>query len=264
VPVIKVKSPVKLERAEIIKAENIIFKDRSARIPILEVDESILNELIEDNVNSIIGEDIGHCQEREAQVGKEIEARILRRQKPILIDEFTINNLDKPVEISSSRVPEDTVPISEVQEEVQHAYDKGFDDGQQITISTFKAELESHQQWVKNFDEIVKVLQKHYIEELKKFEDSLASLAVVVAEHILEREVDNDSSIVIEQTKKAIRSLDDDIIFKIHLNPHDVEVLKEVKSELLPDSSALSQVEITADNSVERGGCTTGTCKILG
>jgi flagellar assembly protein FliH len=49
--------------------------------------------------------------------------------------------------------------------------------------------------------------------------------------------------------------LDGDVIFKIHLNPQDIEILKEVKSTLLPDSSALEKVELTANNSVERGSC---------
>ncbi|MGA2296457.1 MAG: FliH/SctL family protein, partial [FCB group bacterium] len=50
-------------------------------------------------------------------------------------------------------------------------------------------------------------------------------------------------------------ALDDEIIFKINLNPADVETLRGAKSTLVSDSSRIENCEIVPDSSVERGFC---------
>ena len=132
---------------------------------------------------------------------------------------------------------------------------RGFLDGQELTIYTFKNEIASHQQWVRNIDSVVKELQNHYLQEIANFEDSLVELAIMASEHILDHEIAANSEIVIEQTRKAIQSLDNDTIFKIHLHPDDIEALEKSKSELIKDSSKALKVEITANESVDKGSC---------
>lgn len=254
-PIYEVKSPNKLRKAEIIRSENIVIKDIMGQVPVLEINDVGLHKIVQEQFDNTILKDIEKLSSQEKIAEEIIKTKFKLPEKPNFTDEFSIVNIDKPFDISLLKVPEGTLPLSEVEQEVQKAYDKGFDDGQKITISTFKAELETHQEWVRNFDKIVKELQKHYISEIKKLEDSLTHLSIMVAEHILDKEVSSSSEIVIEQTRKAIQTLDDDIIFKIHLNPEDIQILKEVKSELLADSSVLEGVDIIADQSVGRGGC---------
>jgi flagellar assembly protein FliH len=175
--------------------------------------------------------------------------------KTVFIQEFKVTNTNQPVKISLEKIPDEKIPLEEVQKEVQEAYDRGFADGQELTIYTFKNEIASHQQWVKNIDSVVIELQNHYVREIANMEEVVVELSVMAAEHILEHEISENSQIVIEQTRKAIQSLDKDIIFKIRLHPDNIEALKEAKSSLSTDASRMKSVEISADESVDRGSC---------
>jgi flagellar biosynthesis/type III secretory pathway protein FliH len=77
----------------------------------------------------------------------------------------------------------------------------------------------------------------------------------MIAGHIIEREISADSDIVINQVKKAINSLDNDVIFKIRIHPDNVDILYNIKSELITDKSLLEKVVITPDHSVDPAGC---------
>lgn len=170
-------------------------------------------------------------------------------------DNFIVLENKTPLKIGLEKLPVDMMPIADAQQQIQDAYEKGFADGQKVTISTYKDELETHQDWVRRFDKVVKELTMDYSMSIKRFEESLVPLAVMTAEHILLHEITHNSSIVIEQTRKAIKALDNDVIFKIHVNPEDMLVLKSCKSELHSDNSKLENVVLSADSSVERGGC---------
>jgi flagellar assembly protein FliH len=104
-------------------------------------------------------------------------------------------------------------------------------------------------------DSVIAELRSQYSKAIVNFEETLVELAIKVAEHILDREISTDSEIVLQQARKAIQSLDDDIIFKIRLHPDNIEVLQKVKSQLVADSSRIENVIITPDMSVDKGSC---------
>jgi len=145
--------------------------------------------------------------------------------------------------------------LLEVQEEIQNAYNQGFTDGQETTKASFQTQIQQHMKWLKNLDSVIQELRTQYSQSIVNFEESLVSLAVMIAGHIIEREVSADSEIVIGQVRKAIRSLDNDVIFKIRIHPENVEILYNVKSELITDKSLLERVVITPDHSVDPAGC---------
>ena len=175
--------------------------------------------------------------------------------KPVYTEEFTFRNSDVPVEISLEKIPDELIPIENVKKEVQEAYNQGFSDGQDTTTATFKTQIRQHQKWLKNLDSVINELRSAYSKEIVSLEDSVVELAVMVAEHILEHEISDNSKIVVDQTRKAIGSLDRDIIFKIHLHPENIEILESVKSKLINDSSVMKKVELIANTDVDQGGC---------
>ena len=71
----------------------------------------------------------------------------------------------------------------------------------------------------------------------------------------MEHEASSDSNIVIDQCRKAINSLSNETIFKIHLHPDNIEILKNAKSKLVIDTSRLDNVALIADEGIDKIGC---------
>lgn len=247
-----VTSPVRIQRAKIIPADQVSIKKTKYKLPIITIDGEYLEDFASQNSEAILDSDIKEIEEKER---KEAELLEMSLRKPILKEEFSISNLDTPVEISLEKLSKYSIPLEEVEKQVQEAYDKGYNDGHQIASSTMQGEIETNQKWIRRIDEVVEDLTRNYNNEIKQLHETLPKLGATIAKHILEREIFTDRNIVIEQTQKAIESLDDEFIFKILLNPEDVEILRQSKSKLMHDSSALEKVILAADNTVEKGFC---------
>jgi flagellar assembly protein FliH len=175
--------------------------------------------------------------------------------RPLFTEEYQISDSQEPISISLKNVKSETILLEQIKEEIQEAYNQGFADGQETTSATLQIQIIQHQQWLRNIDSVIKELRSEYSNSISELENSLIRLSIMVAEKIIEREVTSNSEIVIEEVRKAIRSLDNDIIFKIRVHPESLEILKMVKSNLITDSSRIENVIITADESVDLGGC---------
>jgi len=253
-PTILVKNRNKPKKAQIIPAEKVIYSDKMAKIPIFETDDAGLIDITNSNFSEIILKDIEDINITEKQIEAKINLRNKKKDLPKFTEHFTITNVDTPIDISTQKIPEQSIPISEVKEELQQAYDKGFDDGQQVTISTFKYELETHQKWVKTFDTIVSNLHKHYQNVLKKTELSVANLATLIASEIIGNELSEKKDKILSLIKSSIQNIDIEDIIKIRLNPKDIEILKEVDSQLYQKIQK-DEGSIIPDYSVDSGGC---------
>lgn len=145
--------------------------------------------------------------------------------------------------------------LEEIQKEIQDAYNQGFADGQETTRASFQTQIQQHQKWLKNLDSVIADLRSQYSNTIAGLENSVVDLAIMVAEHILDHEASQNSGIVVEQTRKAIQSLDNDVIFKIRIHPQNIEILERAKSILLTDASVTSEIQIVSDSSVDIAGC---------
>jgi flagellar assembly protein FliH len=188
----------------------------------------------------------------------EDETEISRKEKApktLFVQEFIITNENEPLEIDMSRVVEDQVPLSVAKEEIQNAYEKGQEDGQLMAMSTYKTEIEKYQEWIRKVDSVTDSLTKDQRESVKNFEESLVYLSVQIARQILRKEISADDSIVIKQIRKAIASISNEKIFKIHVHPDIVEMLETSKSELMDDRRFSDDIEIYPNTNVPIGGC---------
>ncbi len=230
---LKLKKP--LQRIEIIKAS-----EYENYVEDAELDESMLESLADD---FLIDEDLA----------KPITKIVYT--KPVFTEEFTISNANQPIQISLEKIPEDAIPIDEVRQQVQSAYDKGFVDGQNIVRSTLEVEIQKQQDWIRNIDSVIKDFRNQYYKEIKDFEESIIELSIMLSEKILEHEISHNSKIVIEQAAKAIRSLGANTVFKIRVHPMNVETLTTSKSELFTDNELINSVKIIADDTIDPMGC---------
>ncbi len=232
-PHYKLKMPKRLQRVEIIRSEDAFYDE------------------------SDIFEPFGDMPEREKKRRRKnlSEAELKKKSRTYFFEEKSLASSSVPIQIDLSKALAQPLSMEEVQEEIQHAYDRGFDEAQQLTRTTFEIELQKRQHWILNFDTVFKQMHIQFAQELRNLEESVIPLSVLVAGHILEREIEADGNIVIEQVKKAIKSIDNDNILKIHLHPYNIEILKSVKSTLVPDSSKLENMVIVANENIDQGSC---------
>lgn len=194
-------------------------------------------------------------QEQELLAENEEKEPEIITYKPVFSQEFVFTNVNKLVEIDLNKIVEPSLPLPIVKEEVQKAYDRGVSDGQIQSKATFQTEIEKYTTWIRSIESVTQNLQKEYKTELKKLENLVIDLSSIIAKQLINSEVLYNPELVIDQVRRTIASLEDDKIFKLHLHPSDVEILTKVHSTLLPDEHESQSIIITADTSVDRGGC---------
>ena len=175
--------------------------------------------------------------------------------KAVFSQDFTFSGSNEPVEISLKDLPTHFIPRDVADKQKKDAYETGFAEGEEYAVNVYKNEIESFQHWIRNIENVIKELRAQVSSELLLLEESLPELAVLVAEKIIEKDVSENSKAVIEQVQKAIKALDNEIIYKIHLNTSDIEILESVKSSLVDDSSRIQDVQLVPNDSVEQGFC---------
>lgn len=186
---------------------------------------------------------------------EEIVEEVKPLPPPVFSQEFIFANANEPIIIDLGNIPEPALPIRVVQEEIQKAYDRGVADGQIQAKVTFKIETDKYKNWMSRIDGIIEALEQENIRSLRKYEESVISVSLMVAEHILGHEASDKSTMVLEQVRKAIGSLDNDLVFKINVHPESVKILEDTKSSLLANKDDSRKIVIVADESVEPGGC---------
>lgn len=84
-------------------------------------------------------------------------------------------------------------------------------------------------------------------------EENLAAIAVVVAQHIVEREVTIDPTIVRDLVRRALSEFPLDQVIIVRLHPDDITTCRDM---LTPDAAGRMQdVRWIADQTLHRGGC---------
>lgn len=229
---------------------------RKKKVSIIRSKELIKKELTELQKKLMLDELAEQKEQAQQKARAETQAEEVQESiKSEFVERFVISDSNQPLEISLDNLPEDLLPVEEVKQEVQKSYDRGLADGQDSARATFMAEIGKYQDWVRNIDFIVEDMVSRQKEEINKLEESLLYLSMMVAEHILEREIRADGNIVIEQTKKAIAALGNEKILKIRVNPNDMNAIIDSKSELVSDATKMENVVITGDENIAPGGC---------
>lgn len=177
-----------------------------------------------------------------------------RKCKPAVFSQrFKISNSNQPISISLDKVKEESITISHAKEEIQNAYNKGFIDGQDASRAIYNTELKDKIGWIKRIDSVIDKMDKQFNAELFKFEELIVDAAVMIAEKLLENELEANPEFIIKQVKKAIRQLDDEKIFTIKVNPSDLEILKDVKADLVHDPEMIRRAKLIPDRKLTRG-----------
>ncbi len=150
---------------------------------------------------------------------------------------------------------EEMVPRSQVERELKNAYDRGFEDGREVTSAMLEREMGRHEEWLQNFDTIVGELHREFSGAITRLEECAVSLGVEVARFLLQREVQTDPTVVVEQVRRAFNRVSGIDTVTVRLHPSNVEALEQVKSMLVAMSDGVRSIHVQPDFSIDPGGC---------
>jgi len=166
-------------------------------------------------------------------------------------------------ELLTSRLEEEEKQrLADLESARKEGYDHGLTDGKNVTKAMLLDEMEQHLQWVKNFDTIMSSqLLQEFQDAYEEMEKTAISLAVIIAEKILQREIkENAGEVILTSAINAIRMLDGAKSITLRLHPTNVEALEKAKSTLVDATKVRPElITIIADPSIQEGGCVVDT-----
>jgi flagellar biosynthesis/type III secretory pathway protein FliH len=175
--------------------------------------------------------------------------------KSVFIEKFTFSESNQPISISLNNINRELITLDEAKVEVQNAYDKGFQDGQESSTAAYEKELNEHRTWIKSVHTILEKMRSEFSDEILLLEKSSVKVAIIITEHLIQREIERDNNIIFQLVRKAINSIDEESIMKLSVNPEDYEIINSQRPKLFNDKTLGRTVEISSDEEVDRGGC---------
>jgi flagellar assembly protein FliH len=130
------------------------------------------------------------------------------------------------------------------------AYARGRADGERAARAALDATLASAMQAL---DEAAQSVQLHESRWLANVEENLAALAVVVARHVVQREIATDPTFVLDLVQQALQQYPMDQEITIRLNPEDLAACRGV----IANDGTSRTLRWMGDPAIQRGGCLT-------
>lgn len=140
------------------------------------------------------------------------------------------------------------------EQNIQEAYNRGFEDGKTAAAALYEAEFRRYNRWFQQLDTVIRNLRTHMQQLQQEVEQAAVRLAFVLAEHILGYQLRQDSTALeqlIQQALQAIPSGSGHL--RIHLHPETLEILRRAGSTLV--SAPEEGITLISDPSVEPMGC---------
>lgn len=189
-------------------------------------------------------------------IDEEIRVLAQAKEKPVFTEIYTISEDDDPVDISLEKIYKKQFVDKELlAKKTQEAYQKGFEDCRDMAQINAKTKINEAYKWVRRIDTLIVELRKHYSRQISDVREKILSISTIMAEVIIEKEIDKDRNIILQQVKKIIDELDEDIVFKIHIHPEYADFLEKIKSELINNDRSFADTIIVRDDTLEKGDC---------
>ncbi|MBI5119259.1 hypothetical protein HZA56_22555 [Candidatus Poribacteria bacterium] len=104
-------------------------------------------------------------------------------------------------------------------------------------------------------DALVNQIKAQEADLMRRVTPMIANLAADLAQKIIHREVEKDSSMVMGQAEEAIGKILERDKLIIRVNPADEELMKRHKPSLMGMFDGIDKIEVIVDADIEGGGC---------
>ncbi len=175
------------------------------------------------------------------------------KKNAVFTEIYTITNEIEPIKITSNIKNENLMDIEKFTEHIQTAYQNGYDDAKEIALLDAKGKIVEAHNYIRRIDNFMLELRKHYTEQLNNAKNKIIDIATTLAEVILEKEIEKDNNVIIQQVKKIIDEINNEKIFTIKINPADYDILIEAKSNLLNFNN--NSISFIKDDKIDKGSC---------
>ncbi|MBI59758.1 hypothetical protein CL657_00905 [bacterium] len=146
--------------------------------------------------------------------------------------------------------------IESIQKELrtlkETAHQEGYQEGYQEGRSIFKESSDS-------FLEALKDLNANKKEDLLKKRDFTISLALLIAEKIMAKQIQENNDVFNNLFLEALDKVTEKDSICITINPEDKPLLTSLMHQLEDKFKSFNNLEINTDRDVKRGGCTIDT-----
>lgn len=163
---------------------------------------------------------------------------------------FELPLVEGPIVTDLRVIPHHERPTAATLEAIQkQAYDEGFALGQQAGVRRGMLEIDKQ---VKRLDQVLTQLSTPFAELDEAVIASIADLAILIARHLVRRELKIDPGEVVGVVRETMRMLPIATRnARIHLHPEDVELVRSALA--ITDESREWRLE--PDPRMTRGGC---------
>lgn len=132
----------------------------------------------------------------------------------------------------------------------QQAYEHGLSQGSEQTLV---AEESRHQPLQRLLDRSKLVLAEHQSTLQRRFVKDIMNLSIRLAKHMLNHEMATRPELAGRIARTALQLVRGQESIKIKVHPEDVEGVRRLHTEILPDAG--ENIQVVADQQMERGGC---------
>lgn len=127
-------------------------------------------------------------------------------------------------------------------------YRDGYAKGYNEARGSFERELDT-------IGKIKKGLEEYREEILKMSEKEIVRLSIAIAGKIVRQTIMENSSIVIDSVKVALKSVPHLDKLIIHMNPEDYEYMNSKGEEIKEIMNRYKEIRLVDDKRIEKGGC---------
>jgi len=131
----------------------------------------------------------------------------------------------------------------------QQAFEKGFSDGLEQGIAQTYEKITPA---LGALSGLVKSLEQARADFDRDFEQNLYALALAVAQHLIQREVTADPTIVRDLVEQALDLVPHDVALEVRLNPDDLSAIDDQLNRFMAGGRPL-HAQWIADSSLDRG-----------
>lgn len=150
----------------------------------------------------------------------------------------------------------DVVALPEHLHAVEEAYNRGRREGEEDARALLREEIAMGG---RALNECITLIQENSARWLGNLEANVAALAVTVARHVVQRQIEADETLVSDLTLRAMEQYPADEEITVRMNPEDLAVCRPVLDEMIRSGElgATRSLRWMADASIARGGCLT-------
>ena len=236
--------PIENEKEEVV-FEMDLEKDCS------NIEEKIASIVLKENINDLDTE-TAKLEDIEIEEIPEAPNQI------IFTEIYTIGEDNEPVQISNDieqikNQNKNLIDAEFFEKNIQEAYNKGYNDAQEIALLNAKEKIEEAHNYIRRIDNFMFELRKHYLKQINYAKEKIIDISKNVAEVILETEINSDSNVVIKQIQRVFDEINNEKIFSIRINSADYNVLIDAKSDLIKQNH--DTISFIKDDSIKKGSC---------